>query len=217
MERRSLFSYDDESANAFGSGPIPNRPEYPLFGGILHYENNEIRESYRKTPESQAMRGEITAWTKRGIVDYIWRISYELIKSIRSGAISSFKEGTIIDNAPIMHIEAYLLSPEEEEKYAKWLNEYGFNIFLPLFLKVPGLKGYDCFKCLNDTKGSGEARETKYPPFLSIVYFENQEAFENYTKSAELVVFQKGLRNVFPRGPVYKWYVQYKLNQSLRK
>jgi hypothetical protein len=96
------------------------------------------------------------------------------------------------------------------------LIDYGHNVFLPLFLKVPGLKGYDCFKCFN-VKGTAEAKEIKYPLYLSIVHFENMEAFEIYTKSAEMVVFQKGLRNVFPHGPVYKWWVQYKLVKSLRK
>ncbi len=195
---------------------IRETPEYPLYGTITPSKNKEGRESFYRTPERIAIESEITAWTKSGIVDYFWRVSYELMKSIRSGPFSKFEEGIIIDNAPFIHLEAYLLSLEQEEKYGKWLNDYGFNVFLPLFLKVPGLKGYDCFKCF-DVKGVAEARETKYPLYLSIVYFENQEAFDNYAKSAELVVLQKGLRNVFPRGPIYKWYVQYKLVQSLRK
>jgi hypothetical protein len=190
--------------------------EYPFFGFIIHYENVEDRESYFETPERNAIEGEITAWTKRGIADFFWRGPYELTKSVRSGPVSTLKEGTIIENAPFMHAEAYSLSHEEEEKYGKWLNDYGFNVFLPLFLKVPGLKGYDCFKRLND-KRVAVTKETRYPLYLSILYFEDLKAFENYARSAEMVVYQKGLRNVFPRGPVYKWYVQYKLIQSLRK
>jgi heme-degrading monooxygenase HmoA len=195
---------------------VKESPEYPFFGSIMHYENNEVRESYRETTERNAIEGEVAAWTKRGIADYFWRVAYELVKSIRSETVSIVKEGTIINNASFINMEAYQLSPGEDEKYEQWLNDYGYNIFLPLFLKVPGLRGYDCFKCV-DIKGTTEARETKYPLYLSIVYFENIEAFDNYAKSAELVVLQKGLRNVFPRGPVYKWYVQYQLVKSWRK
>jgi hypothetical protein len=127
---------------------VKENPEYPFLGNVMHYENIEARESYRKTPERNALEDEITAWTKRGIVDHYWRAEYELVKSIRSGPVSIIKKGTIIDNASFIHLEAYLFSPEEEEKYGKWLDDYGYNIFLPLFLKIPGLKEYDCFKCL---------------------------------------------------------------------
>jgi len=195
---------------------VRESPDYPFYGSILHYENIEAAENYFKTPESSAIRDEISSWTKRGIVEYFWRVRYELIRSIGSGPVSILREGTPIENAPVIHIEAYSFSPEEGEKYSKWLNDFGFNTFIPLIVKLPGLQKYDCFKCL-DAAGMAEARETKYPVHLSILYFENIKAFENYTKSAELVVFQKALRNLFPNMPVYKWYVQYRLVQSLRK
>jgi hypothetical protein len=195
---------------------VVESPEYPLTGNLVHSESIEDAESWMKTPENKGIADDMANWVKRGIVEYFWHVRYELIKSFRSGTVSTVKEDTIIENAPIMHIEAYCFSTEEEERYGKWLREYGFNVFMPLFMNLLGLKGYDCFKYLGSVS-TGNAKETKYPLYLSIVYFENMKAFENYTKSAELVVFQKGLRNVFPRGPVYKWYVQYRLVQSLRK
>jgi hypothetical protein len=91
---------------------IKETPEYPFGGNIIHYENKKAMESYRETSERKAIEGEIEAWTKRGIVDYFWRAAYELTKSIRSGPVSAIKETTIVENAPFIHVEAYLLSSE---------------------------------------------------------------------------------------------------------
>jgi hypothetical protein len=74
----------------------------------------------------------------------------------------------------------------------------------------------DCFRCL-DVKGSGNASVTKYPQYLSLMSFDKIEAFENYTRSAELAASQKAMRNIFPYGLDYRWYVQYELVKSWRK
>jgi len=75
-----------------------------------------------------------------------------------------------------MHLEAYRLSPENQDKYNNWFYEYGFNIFLPLFMKRPGLKGYDYFKFSRSAYRT-DIRETEYPAFVSMIYFENIQAF----------------------------------------
>jgi hypothetical protein len=61
------------------------------------------------------------------------------------------------------------------------------------------------------------ARERECPSNLSIMYFENLKSYEAYTKSQELVIYQKALRTVFPAGLNYKWYVQYQLDRNWRK
>jgi heme-degrading monooxygenase HmoA len=81
---------------------------------------------------------------------------------------------------------------------------------------LPGLKGYDCYEH-SGQKGLTESREWEYPPYLSIVYFKNNEAFENYEKSRELIAYQKAIRNIFPNGLNLRWYIQYQLVKSWRK
>jgi hypothetical protein len=195
---------------------LKESPEYPSSGSIGHYENPKAWEDSEKSPERIAVREEHDAWEKRGVREGIWAAAYELERSFRKESGSSGdRADTKIENAPIMHLEAYRPTPEEQEKYVKWLSNFGYE-FVPLFMKLAGLKGYDFFK---DTghEVMGEVRETEYPAYLSIQYFENLKSFEDYTKSKELVIFQKALRNVFPRGLNYKWYVQYQLAQSWRK
>jgi hypothetical protein len=67
----------------------------------------------------------------------IWYPAYSLIKSFRSKPNYSNHNQALIENAPVMYLEAYRTSPEEQEKYYKWFNEYGCNIFMPLFMKMP--------------------------------------------------------------------------------
>jgi len=84
-------------------------------------------------------------------------------------------------------------------------------------MKLPGIKGYDFFK---DTgiRVVPTFREKDYPTYLSVVYFQDVKAFENYEKSTEVATLRKNLMQVFPPlGPNFKWYVQYRLEKSLRK
>jgi len=196
---------------------IGDTPEYPQMGSFSHRENLSLWKAATETTEIVSVQNEFIAWEKRGVIESIWSAVYELIKSYRSDpALSGQKEDTRIENAPIMHLEAYRLSPENQGKYFNWFAEFGCKIFIPLFLRSPGLKGYDWFKFTGLAR-SKEVRDLEYPAYLSVVYFENIKSFEDFTKSPEQVAFQKALRTGFPRGLKYEWYVQYELTNSLRK
>jgi len=190
-------------------------PEYPLSGNIRHHENFDTWEAFDLTQQGNASKGEMEAWIKRRVIEYVWSVLYELIDSY-SRETSSGNKDTRIDNAPIMHLEAYRFSPPEQEKYVKWFDEYGSKIFVPLFLESPGLKRYDWYKDTGRRRRTF-TRESEYPPYLSIMYFDDIKSFDAYTKSAALVAFNKALRTVFPYGLNYKWYVQYQLMKSWRK
>lgn len=190
--------------------------EYPEMIMINHYKNLEDMRTHWASSESAITNKEVDSWRERGIIEQIWSAAYALMRSFRSSPASTGNEDTRIDNAPIMHMEAYRLSPEEQERYAKWFYEYGPPIFIPLFMKLPGLKGYDFYE---DTglRRRQDARELKNPKYLSIIYFESMKAYEDFIKSPELAGFHKAMRSVFPRGLKYEWYVQYQLIQSRRK
>jgi hypothetical protein len=194
---------------------IRETPEYPPSGSIRHHQNLDTWEAYDQTQTGSAIRGEMEAWIKRRVIEFIWSVLYELKESF-SREPSSGDKDTRIENAPVMHLEAYRLSPEDREKYIKWFDEYGSKIFIPLFLESPGLKRYDWFKDTGRRRRTF-TRESEYPPYLSIMYFDDIKSFETYTKSASLIAFNKALRTVFPYGLNYKWYVQYQLVKSWRK
>ena len=194
---------------------VRKNPEYPSICSIHHFENIAAYENYVKTPEGQAVREDLETWVKRGVREGIWSVVYELVQSFRDVAVSmGGKKDTRIENAPIMHLEAYWMTSEERDNFNKWFNEYS-RVFIPLFMKNCGLKGYDYFKYCR--LGGNISMETEYPSYISILYFENLKAFDDFEKSSEQVSFQTALRNILPFGLNYRRYAQYQLNHSLRR
>jgi len=196
---------------------VKDNREYPLEVSITHYQNIRGWSAFTPSSSGTAIIKEFRSWEERGILEMIWYPAYALLKSFRSNSSSpNWQETTMIDKAPIIYLEAYRTSPEEQEKYYKWFSEFGCNLFMPLILKLPGLMGYDWYE---DTglRRRQDIRDTEYPKYLSIIYFENFEAYENYEKSPELVALQKSMRSVFPHGLNLKWQVQYQLVKSWRK
>ena len=150
-------------------------------------------------------------------MEIVWSAVYQLVSGFRkTPAFPSKKLDTRIEDATIVHLEAYRLSSEDAEKYNKWFSDYAFNIFIPLFMKLPGIKGYDYFKNTG-IRLARNLRESDYSPYLSVVYFDDIQSYENYEKSPELATLRKNLRNIFPNGLNYKWYVQYQLEKRWRK
>jgi heme-degrading monooxygenase HmoA len=196
---------------------IHETPEYPQVGGITHRQNMGLWKAATDNQLVSDVQNEYIVWEKRGIIESIWSAAYQLIKGFRSGQASLDERlDTHIDNAPIMHLEAYRLSADNQEKYYNWFSESGCKIFIPLFMNLPGLKGYDWYK-FTGLMRSREVRVQNYPAYLSVVYFDNIDSFNNFEKSREQTAFQKALRAVFPRGPEYEWYVQYEFTNTWRK
>jgi hypothetical protein len=168
---------------------VKENPAYPLQITVMHYDNLRFWEDSQKSPERLAMTAELATWTQRRIMEVTWSRPYQLLKGYRfEPGDNTGKEGTKINNAPFLHLEAYYLRPESRGKYREWLVNFGFNAFIPLFLRLPGLKGYDCYVNAG-LKGMYEERDCDFRPFLSLLYFNNIEAFEAYTRSPELIAF----------------------------
>jgi hypothetical protein len=193
-------------------------PLFPAILRILHYENYAGYEESRKNSEAQSISSEYSNWMQRGIIDVTWSAVYRLISGYRSERYNSTEQAdTRIENAPYLHLEAYRLPPEDTEKYRKWFIEVCSRVFVPLFLKQTGFKRYDFFEFVNIAVNYDSLLYKEYPAYLSIIYFENPQAFENFEKSNELEVCKTTLRDIFPGGLKYDWYVQYELLQTWRK
>jgi hypothetical protein len=190
---------------------------FPDVLGIIHYENYSGWEEARKNPEAQAISNENRSWMKRRIINFTWSAVYQLVKSYRSESSNSVERpDTRIENAPILHLEAYKITTVDSEKYNKWFSDYCSSVFIPLFIKQAGLKGYDFFK-YNGVSVFHNAFEKEYPAYFSAIYFENIQVFKNFEKSNELAVCKRTLFDLFPEGLKGEWYVQYQLTKSWRK
>jgi hypothetical protein len=196
------------------------RPEYPFSLLNYHIENTELALQSLNHPDRIALLKDMKTWIDRGILQFFWGCYYELIKSFRNeGGQVVIRQGTMVEAAPFLHLEGYRMSSEDQDKYMKWLNEWGFKVLIPLITKLPGLKAFNCYNDpdLKAARSIFATREYEYPHFITVLYFENQQSFDNYTRSAERLAFQKAIGNIFPNGLNYKWYVQYQLTRSWRK
>jgi hypothetical protein len=197
---------------------VRESPVFPSILRILHYENYAGWAEGRKNPTANSISSEYSNWIKRGIVDVAWSAVYQLVKNYRRQSSNpEEKSDTTIENAPFLHLEAYRFKAEESEKYNKWFIDYCANVFIPLFMNQAGFKGYDYYKFVNISVNYDNLLEREYSTYLSAIYFENSKSFENFEKSHELSVSKKTLRDVFPHGLEYKWYVQYQLQQSWKR
>jgi hypothetical protein len=197
---------------------VRESPLFPSIIAILHYENHSGWVDARKNTEAQSISNEFGIWMKRGILDFMWSSVYQLVKGSRSEVpYNEEKPDTRVDNAPILHLEAYRLTAEDAEKYHQWFTDYSSKVFIPLFMQKKGLKEYDFYKYIGISVNFDNLLLKEYPTYLSVIYFENIRDFENFEKSHELAVCKRTLRDIFPRGLEYQWYVQYELVQSWRK
>jgi hypothetical protein len=183
----------------------------------LHFPDLKSRENFSGSQEIQAILDEYANWVRRHVIDYVFATTYELLKGFRNEETAvKNKPGTIMADAPVMLVEGYQLSPEEQGKYRRWLEDNGFRIFLPLFMQMPGLKGYDFYRD-SGYRLPVAVRDRECPQDLSIIYFADIKSLENYRKGPEFVAFQKAIRNVFSSGLNLRWYIPYQLVKNWRK
>lgn len=193
-------------------------PEYPETITIGHYKSLKDRLAYVSSSQHSDIVKEFTSWTQRHIIEQIWSTNYVLLKSFRAKRDNSiFIPDTLIENAPILHMEAFRVSQEEGEKYFNWFGNFGCDVFMPLLLKLPGLVGYDWYQNIAEYNRKENLREVDYPKYLSMIYFEDLNPYDNFIKSPERESLEKSMRSIFPFGLKYEWHVQYQLFDSQRK
>lgn len=203
---------------------VKENPQYPRRLFINSYANRMEQVKVRSNAiVIDVQRDIIATWTSRS--ESIWYPSYELIKNFRNQEARSGESALLkVENAPIMHMEGYSLLSEDKEKFETWFTKWGYELYIPWLIKLPGLMEYSCYRLIDVDLTGAPGREyytpkrpVEYPPYLSILHFENIEAYEHYEKSIELAGFRDHMKVPFPAGLDFKWYVQYQLIKSFRK
>jgi hypothetical protein len=201
---------------------VKENPQYLRTLSINYYANRAAMLGVRSDPKARdVLRDTNTTWASRS--EMVWWVAYQLIRNFRNEEANSRESAVMnVENAPIMHIEDYALSKDDQEKYETWFKKWGYELYIPLLMKLPGLKEYSWYRLINvESTGLPDYYKTKraveYPLYLSILHFENVSAYENYEKSIELAGFREAMKFPFPGGLDFKWYVQYQLVKSWRK
>jgi len=199
---------------------IKKNPSYPDYFSLWHQPNLEAVFHRHETQFFTDFAKDIVATFSK--VEWVWRRSYALMRSFRNLQGSTKQvDVTTIEDAPFILLEAYRLTPEEEEKYVEWHSRYANRIYIPLLMKISGVKGFDRYRYAGKARSSITAslgeRESNYPPYFHIVYFENEKSFENYENSPELASYKKAMKSDISDKLIPQWYVQYQLWKSWRK
>jgi hypothetical protein len=191
-------------------------PLYPKNISVYHGQNLQELLKAIVNPARLAVVKDVNTTFKNEVIWY--RKGYELVKSFRSD--TQLVQDTRVDNAQVLDMEVLNLTTEEEETYNRWLTRWAYPVYIPILMRLPGLKAYNCFHHSGqDYQESKDypARETEYPGYISMLYFEDIKAFRNYERSPELVAFREAVRVKFPGSYNHKWYIQYQLVKSWRK
>jgi len=186
---------------------------------IGYYKDLESYLAHMATPEQDAYYKDInTTWGGKFERSSSTYLVVRRLKGVQSIPIN---KGDIVDkdtylkefaegSEPIVLLRGLGLNSDDWEKYDAWVKEWGYKIYIPLLLKIPGVIEY-CRCWLSNVWREGPVVKpgitinTEYPQDLSIIYFENLKAYQNFQKSKELEVYDKNLAAAFPGGLNYKW------------
>jgi hypothetical protein len=200
---------------------IRKNPEYANCLSILQYPDLDAQLKVRTNKKYLDIAKDLEAvWVSR--MENVWFAPYEQTMSFNkeddNPGAKPFSEST---NLPLIHLEGYSLSNEEQEEFETWFNKWGKQVYVPLLMKSTGLKKFVQCKLVDlTTAGLNNyqiTRTVKYPSILSIMTFDDIESFQKYESSLELAAYNGALQTLFPFSIKCQWYVQYQLVKSWRK
>lgn len=191
---------------------------YPKNVTIHQYKDFESSDEFvRSSVYTSIMQDQKTTFVDTGRMGWHWRALYELMKSFKTATTSAPNNQS--ENGPVVHFEAYRLFPDEEDRYSDWIGKWGFEFYIPALMRLSGIKKYNFYKLLDykfpeslQPKGTGI-----HPAYLSALYFDSLEAYQNYEKSIELAAMRQALKEHFDRELELKWSVQYQQILSMQK
>lgn len=197
------------------------------------YKDMENYFSFLRSPERNAMEKDFKI-TWGGKVERTWRALYFVVRRLNLFQRNPIDKGEIVDKAtylkqfkedeaPVLVLKGLSLSTLDWEKYNAWMNEWGYDIFLPMLLKAPGIIEY-CRCWLSNVRreslgppNPSHNINPEFPQDLSIIYFENIKAYQNFLISKELAVYEKTLVTAFPNELNYRWDVAFRLARRFTK
>jgi hypothetical protein len=121
------------------------------------------------------------------------------------------KEGNLMKKQTgVIGIVAVDCRPDQEEKLNKWYSER----HIPDLMKFKGLKKATRFELI-PAKASPGYPEVKYPKFITIFEYEDEEGFKAYSASPELAATQPDVKSTWEKDPYKRvWRMQYKVTKT---
>jgi hypothetical protein len=191
-------------------------------GQLEIYHNGLDLERYKKSVPTFRPNQDIARDSSVTFKSIIWFYLnvYELMGCFRhnQGTVER-KDDTVVDDAPVIHLEGYKVAASEQDRFDDWFNVLSSRIYIPLLLKIPGVKASNFFR-LTDYRSPlytwAHFIESDMPPYISITYFENENSVETFNQSVELAAFRRSLHVEFTGKLQTVWNTEYRLFSSHR-
>jgi hypothetical protein len=169
---------------------VKESSEYNRSVSIYQFDSlNDLESAYNNPDWIATSRDRDTSYMQTARGERFWQAAYKLVKSFTNEeAAFPANKRKVSDDFQVMHLEGYRLAPDEEERFNTWFTKWGYEVFIPLLMKLHGLKQYSLYKhaYVSIPDADKTKRYVEYPSFLSVITFDDIKAFENYQKSLEL-------------------------------
>jgi len=182
---------------------------------IYHSDNLESRKKRAVSADGVA-----TARDRQitfGMVEHFFLNTYELVRTLKKGEPSTkVSNDTIVNDAPVIHIEGYQLPAE---KYEGWFNKWASRVYVPLLLEIPGVKACNFFRLVDYKDPRYENVrfvESEMPRFISITYLQDSASAEEFNLSIQLAAFRRNMELEFQDNLKTIWNTEYQLFASHR-
>jgi hypothetical protein len=150
-------------------------------------------------------------------VERTWFPLYHIVRRFNALTAAQNDKGSLIekgtylkeyppDDGPVVLIKGLALSPGDWDAYNRWDREWGWDVYLPMLLKIPGVVEY-CRSWQSNVllQKPGHTLYSEFPQDLSVFYFADMPAYRNFQKSKELAAYNQNLNNAFPGGLDCRW------------
>jgi hypothetical protein len=155
-----------------------------------------------------------------GMVEAFYVSVYELSRTFKKGEPSAkVSNDTIVNDAPVIHIEGYEIPADKYEKYEGWFNKWASRVYVPLLLEIPGVKACNFFRLVDYRDPRYENVrfvESEMPRFISITYLQDSASAEEFNLSLQLAAFRRNMELEFQDNLKTVWNTEYQLFASHR-
>jgi len=179
-------------------------PDYPKYMMIFHFTNLAAFRNYDQSSEAAGIREATGANFPTSF--FRWFVQYQIVNRWGNEPERPPKD-TKTEFAPVIHLEGFILSLEEEEKYNDWFATKGHGMYLQLVTNGEGVTRIEHCRVVRPGP--------LYPLYMTFFSFGSIKAFADWEKNREVATIREDIKSTFPSAQ--SWHVQYELTKSWRK
>jgi hypothetical protein len=196
------------------------RPDYILPNelDLYHTQNLEAQKKRSLNQDRVAVVRDSSITFHK--IQRFWYNTYELMRCFNNntGSTGNTVNTTVVD-APVLHIEGYRVPAAEDARYEGWFNKWATLIYIPLLLKIPGVRACHFFKLVDYQDpifATVRFVESDMPRFISLIYLNGLDSLDNFVQTPEFGAFRGSIELGFAESIKIIWDTEYRLLKAYR-